>query len=347
MRTFDYTKLPQELLGGEVGSAVGRIHEHKGRLEALGAMYPEELAALRAGAHYDNVDASTHIEGIYVGDDRTAALLDGADPADESEAQVVGYSRALDLLERDCGGLDLSTSSILRLYETLYGHRSLGKKSRYRKKDYMFVQTADGAKAMPVSPITAFETPLVLGGACDSLADAFDARTPSPLVLAAVFTVDFLCIRPFDEGNGRISRLFADLVISKAGFDVSRYVSVDRIVEGSAMEYYDALNACTDGWDHARNDYAPYVLYWLKVLDEAYMKAFESIGPHTQKPAGKSERVASFVRSAAGPVTKQQIKDALPSVSEATVEAALGRMVKDGAIEKLGAGRATAYRWRR
>ena len=363
MRTFNYRNLPNQLVGGPVGAAAARIHEHKGKLELLGRMYPEELAALRNKAHFDNVEASTHIEGIYVDADQAraavaddAALKDGtahaatADKAiaqaDEAIAQVAGYSRALRLVEGHAGDLELSTAAIIRLYEELYGHRNLGKKSRYRKKDYMYVQTENGAKAMPVSPITAFETPLVLGGACDSLAEAFDAQTPSPVVLAAVFTVDFLCIRPFDEGNGRISRLFADLLLMKAGFDVARYVSVDRIVEGSAMAYYDALNACTEGWDRARNDYTPYVLYWLDVLDKAYTMLFELVEPHTAKPAGKSERVAAFVRSSTGPVTKQQIRDALPSVSEATIEAALGKMVKDGAAEKVGAGRATAYRWR-
>ena len=344
MRTFDYRKLPTQPLEGWAVSAE-RIHEHKGRLEAFAQLYPEELSALRAQAHFDNVNASTHIEGIYVDEGRVRALLDGADPADENEAQVAGYSRALRLVEEHADELDLSTASILRLYETLYGHRNLGKKSRYRKKDYMYVQTAEGAKAMPVSPITAFETPLVLGGACDSLAEAFDAHAPSPLVLAGVFTVDFLCIRPFDEGNGRVARLFADLMLAKAGFDVARYMSVDRLIEGSAMAYYDALNECCEGWDRAANDYTPYVTYWLDVLDQAYTRLFDLIDEYTSKPAGKSERVEAFVRAAGAPVTKRQIREALPSVSEATVEAVLGKLVREGRVEKLGASRATSYRW--
>ena len=260
------------------------------------------------------------------------------------------HARALSLIEGSCGepsdGMPLSTATILRLYETLYSHRNLGRKSRYRKKDYMYVQVDGHPRAMPVSPITAFETPLVLGGACDSLADAFLASSCSPLILSAVFTVDFLAIRPFDEGNGRIARLSANLMLEKAGFDVFRYVSVDRIIEESGMAYYDALNACVEGWDVGKNDYAPYVLYWLETVHKAYALLFDALEMQDSAGMGKSERVRLFVQRAKAPVTKRDIRGALSNVSEATVEAELGRMVKEDVVEKLGAGRSTAYRWR-
>ena len=352
MRTFDYRHLPQRLFDGKVGDANVRVYEDKGKLDMLKKLHPDRLAAMREQAHFDNVDASTRIEGLYVGAERTRALLDGAEPADETESQIVGYSQALARVE-DAGAtgegeLELSTSSALAFYEALYAHRALGRKSRYRKKDYLYVQVDGHMQAMPVSPIAAFETPLVFGGACDSLSEAFNADACSPLILTAVFTVDFLCIRPFEEGNGRISRLFADLLLMKAGFDVARYVSIDRLIERSGMGYYDALNACVEGWDRGRNDYAPYVLYWLDVVHAAYQKLFDILeAGDAARSVGKSERVRNFVRDAQAPVAKRQILDALPDISEATVEAALGAMVKAGEVEKVGAGRATAYVWTR
>lgn len=347
MRTFDYQRLPQELFSGEVGDANVRLYEDRGKLELVKRLHLAELDALRDTAHFDNVDASTRIEGLYVDAARVHALIGGAAPQDETESQVVGYSNALRLVEEQAGDLELSTASIVELYESLYEHRNLGRKSRYRKKDYVYVNVDGHMQAMPVSPITAFETPLVLGGACDSLANAFSADACSPLILSAVFTVDFLCIRPFDEGNGRIARLFAELLLAKAGFDVFRYVSIDRIIEGGAMEYYDALNACVEGWDRGRNSYAPYVRYWLEVVHEAYEKLFSHIEQGgVGGRGGKSKRVRHFVLNAAAPVTKRDIRAALPDVSEATIEAALGKMVKDGVAEKLGAGRATSYRAR-
>ena len=170
----------------------------------------------------------------------------------------------------------------------------------------MYVQVDGHPRAMPVSPITAFETPLVLGGACDSLEDAFLASSCSPLILSAVFTVDFLAIRPFDEGNGRISRLFANLLLERAGFEVFRYMSVDRIIEESGMAYYDALNACVEGWDVSRNDYAPYALYWLETIHEAYRRLFAALEMSGAAGAGKSERVRLFVQRANRPVTKRE-----------------------------------------
>ena len=344
MRTFDYRHLPQSLFDGKVGDANVRLYEDKGKLEVLKQAHAAELEALCGRAHFDNVDASTRIEGLYVDRARVRALLEGAEPIGETEAQIVGYSKALSLIEGDPAGLDLSTSTVLTLYEALYSHRDLGRKSRYRKKDYAYVQVDGHVEAMPVSPITAFETPLVLGGACDSLADAFNADTCSPLILGAVFAVDFLCIRPFDEGNGRISRLFADLLLEKAGFDIARYVSIDRIIEGRAMDYYDALNACVEGWDRGVNDYAPYVRFWLEVVHEAHTTLFDGIAVQPGSAGGKTQRVQRFVMDSDDPVSKKQIREALPDISEATVEAALGAMVKEGVVEKVGAGRSTAYR---
>ena len=343
MRTFDYGHLPKGLIGGKVGEANLKVFEDKGKLDMLGQLHADELESLKARAHFDNVDASTRIEGLYADGARVRELLAGAEPIGELESQIVGYSSVLTAIEKAADRFPVSTATILAFYEALYSHRNLGSKSRYRKKDYMYVQVDGHMQAMPVSPISAFETPLVLGGACDSLADSMVADARSPLVQAAAFTVDFLCIRPFDEGNGRISRLFAELLLAKSGFDIWRYVSVDRIIEESAMDYYDALNACVEGWDKGRNDYAPFALYWLEVLHEAHSRLFDMVGAGLGAKMGKTERVRQYVLKASGPVTKRQIREALPDISEATVEAALGVMVKEGAVQKVGAGRSTAY----
>ena len=347
MRTFNYRRLPQRLFDGKVGDANVKLYEDKGKLASIRRMHPELFDALSEKAHIDNVCASSNIEGLYVERPRLRKLLDGADPVNETETQAIGYSNALRMIEENAAETPLSTSTILTFYEALFQHRNLGKKSRYRKKDYMYVQVDGHPQAMPVSPITAFETPLVLGAACDSLLEAFDADTCSPLILAAVFTVDLLCIRPFDEGNGRIARLFADTLLMKAGFDISRYASVDAIIERNSMDYYNALNACVDGWDRAANDYEPYALYWLDMLHQAYQKLFNEVELTMYSGNSKTERVRMFVAQSPNPVTKRQLRNAFPDISEATIENALGQMVKAHEAEKLGAGRSTSYLWRR
>ena len=135
----------------------------------------------------------------------------------------------------------------------------------------------------------------------------------------------------------------SQLLLEKSGFDIGRYVSIERIIERTAMEYYDALNACVEGWDRGRNDYAPYATYWLKTLHEAYRQLFAKLDASSN--TGKSQRVRTFVEQAGSAVSKRQIREALADVSEATVEAALGKMVKEGIVQKVGAGRSTAYQW--
>lgn len=374
MRTFDYRHLSRTLFEGGIGDALARVHEDRGKLEVIKRTDQEVLAALQDQARFDSVDASLRIEGFYLDAARVRDLIAGAAPLNDTEAQVVGYANALRLVEAagesaggaqgsrstaECGGdegsegadhfsqdLDISTATVLTLYETLYAHRALGRKSRYRKKDYVYAQVDGKPRAVPVSPIAAFETPLVLGGACDGLAEALAAGAANPVVLAAVFTVDFLAIRPFDEGNGRISRLFAEFLIARAGVDVFRYASIDREIERSGMAYYDALNACVEGWDRSANDYAPFVRFWLDTLHAAYERLFGEVERARTRRGTKADRVREHLRHAHAAVTKRQIIEAFPDISEATVEATLGALVKEGAIEKQGAGRSTAYRWR-
>ena len=346
MRTFDYHNLPNNLLSGKIATATLQLYEDKGEFTALKASRASVLESLQEQAHLNNVDASLRIEGLYIDRARLSKLLSGDDPANETEAQAIGYSNALRLIEDHSADLDISTTTVLEFYETLYAHRNLGPKSRYRKKDFMYVNVEGRPQAMPVSPINAFETPLVLGSACDSLSEAFKAEDCSLLILIAVFTVDFLCIRPFDEGNGRIARLIANLLSAKAGLDIARYCSVDRLIEQSGMDYYNALNACAEGWDRSANDYEPYVLYWLEMLHSSCRQLLDSTGVRGMGGGAKSRRVRQFIEYADRPVAKRDLRAALPDISEATIENELGKLFKEGLVEKVGAGRSTAYRWK-
>ena len=351
MRTFDYMNLPKCLFDREAGDLGARLFEDRGRMRLLQKLRPADLAAAQEHALEENADASTRIEGIYVGTERSRELI-CADRAagfarvpgeTDSERQVVGYARALHSIYSFSDELDLSAGTVVKVYETLFCGRELGRGSRYRKRDYLYTQVDGHLQAVAASPVSAFETPLVLGAAVDSLAGAFDAERCSPLVLAAVFTVDFLCIRPFDEGNGRIARLFSELLLEKAGFEIGRYAPVCRLIEDSAADYYDALNACVEGWDRGRNDYTPYVVYWFDVLHRAYQGLFERMELDIDAGGSKAARIRLFLERAEGPVRKRDVLKANPDVSVSTVENVLGEMVREGALVKQGSGRATAY----
>ena len=158
MRTFDYGHLPKGLFSGMVGDANMKVFEDKGKLDLYEQMHPELLAPFEEAARMDNADASARIEGLYVDKARVAALMAEDEPIGETEAQIAGYAKALSVIDDELADLDLSTATIVKLFETMYGYRNLGRKSRYRKKDYIYVQVDGHAQAMPVSPITCTST---------------------------------------------------------------------------------------------------------------------------------------------------------------------------------------------
>ena len=182
------------------------------------------------------------------------------------------------------------------------------------------------------------------GAACDNLASSIDAHQCNPLILIPCFTIDFLCIRPFDAGTGRLSRLISHFLLLRAGFDVVRYQSLDALCEQSGMAYYDALNACVEGWDRNANNYEPFERYWLTILHNTYEALFQRLESKLpEDSANKMDRIRAYCLRSQGKLTKQDLISAFPDTSVSTIENALHSLIDDGTLRKVGAGRATAY----
>lgn len=347
MKSFEYGAIREHACSAQVCKLVSQLHEDKGKFDALRSMNTEFFENLKQGAFFDNVDSSARIEGIYIDEERVRELSqEGANPANDQEKQITGYAEALRFIEKNAHALPFSTAVVVAFHDMMY--EPVGgatRRSSYRKKDYADVMTPDGIQRVKVSPIAAFETPLYLGAACDNLAGCLDSHTCSELLYIPYFTVDFLCIRPFAEGCGRITRLLTHLILMRAGIEVTQYMSLDRIIEASGMEYYDALNACVLGWDENKNDYGPFVIYWLTKLHACYEKLFSRVSESGKsRGLSKPARVEAFFDAHEETVTKSQIKEALPDISISTIENALRDLVNRGRIEKVGAGKLTAYR---
>lgn len=347
MKTFAYQNIREHACSEEVCALIAQLHEGKGRFEALRTIHPDVFETLQKQAFFDNVDSSTRIEGIYLEPDRLRAIVEmKEDPASDEERQVLGYSEAMRAIEQN-PAMPPSTSTIVEFHDKMYGAPTGGKKRRssYRKKDYADVVTPDGVQRVKVSPIAAFETPLYLGAACDSLAGCLDMPMCSGLLYIPYFTIDFLCIRPFDLGCGRLTRLMSHLLLLRSGVELTRYMSLDRIIEESGMEYYDALNACVFGWDVNKNDYEPFVIYWLTKIHECYEKLFASVSEHNAtRNLSKPERIEAYFETHGETITKSQLKEVFPDISVSTIENALRDLVNRGIIQKLGSGKLTAYK---
>lgn len=376
MKTFAYGTESLDGLSAPCRALIAELLELKGTAAAAKRMYPDLLAELRERAFLDNVDASARLEGMGLAPERLRALVAGDAPRTDVEAQAAGYASALAAVE---GGIArgagvsreariaayasfdavesgaavpredfIAPRDAVVLHEMLFAPRDgggerRGRRSRYRRRDRIEVVVDGERQSVQVSPVAAFETPLYLGAACDSLSAMHAREGHVTLVAAAEFVVDFFCIRPFDEGTGRIARLLAHKLLVGSGFDVCRYVSVDKLLERDAARYYDALNRSAQGWERNENSYEPFLELWLEALVRAYGELLDATPLLGGGRPGKSERVRAFFESHDGAHSKRDVVRACPDISVSTIEAALGELVREGRIRKVGAGRATAY----
>ena len=345
MKSFTYATMPASAYSEECWRLHQILHESKGRFDALREQHQGLLAKLEAQALVDNVDASARIDGIYLDPFRIQQLIDGAEAQSARERQIAGYARTLKAFQKNPERFPLDAATFLAMHTVLVGAAS-GKKSAYRQKDYVNMMMDGQVQRVPASPILAFETPLYLGSACDNLASAFAEAASRKLMMIPTFAVDVMCIKPFDEGTGRLTRLFSLLLMEKAGFDVYRYVSIDRLCERHASAYYEALNACLSSWDTPECDYSPFVALWLSLVSEAYQTLLALMENEPLGAPSKTQQVKDLFAFRTTPMTKAQVVGALPDVSLSTIENALGALVRAGHLEKLGAGRSTAYRRR-
>ena len=349
MKAFAYGDAAPHACSKKCCSLVSQLSEDLGRMSIVRTMYPDLLAQLEQRAFVDNVEASTHIEGLYPDAGRVAEIVAGADPVTDTERQVAGLVAAQRMVEQQTQELPVDTSTILAIHEHMFGYRGATKRSRYRKHDHMSMLVDGTPQMVKVSPITAFETLLYLGSACDALADvlARAKRTDPPgcetVLPIAQFAVDFLCIRPFDEGNGRVVRLFSDFLALRSGIDIGRYVSLNRAFERDGMRYYECLNACTEGWDTNTNTYDPFIEYWLESAHAASGQLFDMIEVAEGGAPSKAARVRTYFERHAGQHAKRDIVQANPDISVSTIENALADLVREGFLRKVGAGRGTAY----
>lgn len=344
MKSFDYRRLPADLATPAIANRVADLHRRSGRLELLETIHPKILKPLTRRRHIESTIASAHIEGIYLPATQMEALCLGkAKPTDAVEYRIVGYHDVLCAIDEGYEHMGFAPSFILEMHRQFIGPEYEETVGGYREKDHIFTEIDGRMQAVPVSPITAFETPLALGACCDALRTARDVQCCDPLLLMAIFTVDFLCIRPFEVGNGRMSRLMDLLMLQRAGYRIGLYVSLDALIEETADEYYASLNECAVGWDRGHNTYEPFVTYFLKTLQDAYGRLGEILSLSSQTLPNKTERVRIIFDSRIGKITKHDILAAYPDISVSTVELALGQLVKEGYIAKVGGGRSTGY----
>lgn len=345
MRAFDYIKEPEKLLTPEIVQIIGKIHEHKGKQELFLEANIDELKTLLEVALIQSTGASNRIEGIYTTDKRLEELVSQkAEPRNRSEQEISGYREVLSTIHESYEYIVPRPNIILQLHRDLYSYSQGAAGGTYKNSDNVIAEIdAEGHQKARFIPVPAFQTAEAMEELCTSFLKAWESDRIDKLLLIPMFILDFLCIHPFNDGNGRMSRLLTLLQFYKAGYIVGKYVSMEMLIEKTKETYYEALQASSTGWHEGNNTYEPFVKYYLGIVLKAYNE-FESRVEHLKhRTLSKPERIKNIIDNKVGKITKKEIMELCPDISKVTVERTLTDLVKNGYIAKVGAGPSTAY----
>ena len=345
MRKFDYSFLNNGLLPARLVNLTAGIAELKTMAGVRKDEYAKIFTELEAVAKIQSVKSSNAIEGIVTSDDRIAAIVSGSSaPLNHNEAEIAGYRDALSAIHTGHEYIDFRESDILRLHETMMSIAGYEFGGKYKTDDNVILEVdADGTRRVRFRPTPAREVKQAMEQLELAYLDARNDANINQLLLIPCVILDFLCIHPFRDGNGRLSRLLSLLLLYKNGFDAGKYVSFEEQINNYKGFYYEALKQSSDGWDTNENDYFPFIENFLSTLYMCYKELDKRFAIVGGKKITKKSRVEATVLGSLTPISKSEICKILPDVSPTTVEAVLGQMVKDGSIKKIGDGRNSRY----
>ena len=347
MRTLDYKKEYQKLLSPEIVSFLAQIHEQKGQQNLFIEAHKDALSELLEIAKIQSTEASNRIEGIITTDDRLKKIvLDKTTPKGRSEREIAGYRDVLNTIHENYDFIPVRPNMILQMHRDLYKFSNLAIGGSFKNSDNIIAEElSDGTKRVRFQPVPAWETSEAMDTLCGTFRDALVDPELDSLILIPMFILDFLCIHPFNDGNGRMSRLMTLLLLYQSGYFVGKYISIERLIADSKETYYEALQDSSAGWHEGTNDYLPFVRYMLGIVVAAYREFTSRVDILITRGLSKSERVREIIRGTTGRITKTQIMKQCPDISQKTVERALKELMDSDRIIKIGGGRYTSYTW--
>lgn len=342
MRQFDYTKLKDQLWDTEVVNYLSQIHEAKGKQTLYLRQKPEQLDRLVEIAKIQSTEASNEIEGIRTTETRLRQLMrEKAAPRNRDESEIAGYRDALNVVHESFEYIPLTPNYVLQLHKIMLSHTDSAFGGSFKNvQNYISATNADGKAYTLFTPLAPYETPPAVQEICDAYNRAMGEGKVDPLILISVFIHDFLCIHPFLDGNGRMSRLLTTLLLYRAGYEVGKYISLEAKIAKNKGAYYDALELSQTGWHEEKDDPTPFIKYLLGTIISAYRDfedRMEIISPSSE------DTVRKAVESRIGKFTKREITELCPNISASTVERNLRAMVNRGELKKQGAGKSTVY----
>ena len=345
MRKFDYSFLSEGLLPANLVNITSELYSLRTANSVRQSDYNSIFTELEAVARVQSVKSSNAIEGIVTSDERIAEIVNQSSaPLNHNEAEIAGYRDALNIIHTNYQNLDFRQRDILALHNTMLSVAGYEYGGQYKTFDNIITETdASGNRSVRFRPTSAQETPASMEQLELAYLDARSNSQINPLLLIPCVILDFLCIHPFRDGNGRMSRLLSLLLLYKTGFDVGKYISFEEQINNYKALYYESLKQSSDGWHENRNDYMPFIRNFLSMLYMCYKELDKRFAVIGDQKITKKARIEATVLNSIIPISKAEICQILPDVSPTTVEAVLGEMVRKGQIKRIGASRATRY----
>ena len=344
MREFNYLKLMELSLPVNIYHTIAKIHEYKGKLELYVKNYPDVLDKMIDVAKIQSTKSSNAIEGIYTNDARLNELMNKkAEPKNRNEEEIAGYRHVLDIIHENYAYIEFNKNDILTLHNQLYSYSYVNYKGKFKTLDNTIMEVdAFGNRKVRFQPVSSFETENYFDKMVEAYKKAVKENIPS-LILIPVLIHDFLCIHPFDDGNGRMSRLLTLLLLYKFGYFVGRYISIEMLIEESKETYYEELQRASEKWHTGENDEIPFIRYMLGVLLKAYRECDDRFNLIGNEKLTSPERVLSVIQRSLEPLSKKDIMILCPDISQRTIERALKELNENSKKKQVGSGRSTKY----
>ncbi len=344
MRKFQYSKINEIKWDSEVVALIAAINREAGKQELYLRQKPEILEKLVEIAKIQSTESSNEIEGIVTTNTRLKQLLsEKTTPRDRNEQEILGYRDVLDVIHESFEAIPITRNYILQLHKILYKHMGniMGGQTK-NVQNYISATYPDGHTEILFTPLAPYETPEALDRICDEYNRVIGNAEVEPLFAIPVFIHDFLCIHPFNDGNGRMSRLLTTLLLYRSGFFVGKYISLESKIAKNKGLYYEALRQSQDGWHDGSEDIVPFMKYLLGTILAAYRDFSERVSIVDGKLSAL-EQVRKITKVMIGRFTKQDIWEYCPSLSASSVENSIRRLVKEGELSQEGVGKSTRY----
>ena len=326
---------------------ISKIHEYKGKQSYLLDTKKDTLETLLKVAKIESTSSSNKIEGIYTTDKRIKEIVNQKlEPKNRNEEEIAGYRDVLSLIHENYDYIDITQNTILQLHRDLYKYTGYSYGGKFKNsQNYIEEENEKGEKRIRFTPLNAVETPIGIEELCKSYNELVNNESCDLLVLIPIFILDFVSIHPFNDGNGRMSRLLTLLLLYKANYLVGKYISIEKIIEETKDSYYDTLEKSSVKWHDNKNDYSYFVEYYLGIILNAYKEFDSRINIAENKKITAYDRIIDIFKDNIIPIDKAFIMNKCPDLSETTIERVLNKLLNEDKIVKISGGRYTKYKW--